>query len=159
VLCVWTRGSVGRKLVSLPQCLCSSHRPHRCRRLCMCLWNAKQLFAHATRLFGFKVHAQCCWLCDAGMGWLRNAGMGFTWRLGERSRQVVLLGLFNGQGLGEEYEQRIRHLVATTTTASREGSGTVSAVSAGSSVDADVQVQVRVTPGVEYIKVRGKSPA
>ena len=100
---------------------------------------AFELFAHVTRLLGFK---------------------------------VVLLGLFNGQGLGPAYEAATRHLVVTSTglvgasplaqapprdhsaggadpcaTSSRapDASGTPAASDC-------VQVHVRVTPGSEYVK-------
>ena len=91
---------------------------------------AFELFAHATRFLGFR---------------------------------VVLLGLFNGQGLGSAYEQALRSQVVTATGLQRRGDGASSSAGAGGAPEADattallssssVQVQLRVTPGVEYAKV------
>ena len=88
--------------------------------------------------------------------------------------QVVLLGRYNGQGLGEECERAIQSIVVTETGLKRSRHGrtgseedpTVAAAAAPTTsrasaavatpvaVDAsDVQVQVRVTPGEEYVKV------
>lgn len=85
--------------------------------------------------------------------------------------KVVLLGLFNGQGLGAAYEQALRTQVVTdaglkrqadgTTFTASGGSGASSAATSGTSEASGalqasaspVQVQLRVTPGHEYCKV------
>ena len=105
---------------------------------------AVEIFAHATKFLGLK---------------------------------VVLLGLYNGQGLGAAYEAALRQQVvvtgaglqaapgqATEATMTTEGGGgtttdpaSSAAAVAGSAPSADqvtgVQVQLRVTPGQEYIKL------
>eukprot|EP00753_Platysulcus_tardus_P022735 PLAT9950.1.p1 GENE.PLAT9950.1~~PLAT9950.1.p1 ORF type:complete len:546 (-),score=191.68 PLAT9950.1:139-1776(-) len=84
-----------------------------------------ELFAHATRFFGFK---------------------------------VVLLGLFNGQGLGDDYEHVIRKRVVTSegVVVDEGGDGEAAlttAASADSKLRCDVEVLLRITPGEEYIKL------
>lgn len=85
-----------------------------------------ELFAHATQIMGFK---------------------------------VVLLGLFNGQSLGADYERVIKSRVVTedgvTTEEGVEGAGgAAKRVAEGVKRGAPaVQLQVRVSPGQEYIKV------
>lgn len=83
-----------------------------------------ELFAHVTRMFGFK---------------------------------VVLLGRFNGQGLGQDYERVIKQReVSTAGVAALHGTGPADGEAAASSDAApklDVEVLVRSTPGVEYVKL------
>jgi hypothetical protein len=87
-----------------------------------------EIFAHATHFMGFK---------------------------------VILLGLFNGQGLGDAYETAVKTTLITTDGVQRTMHPASLVPSAAlahaspSSLDSSgpVQVQVRVTPGVEYIKV------
>lgn len=69
--------------------------------------------------------------------------------------KAVLLGAFNGQGLGPEYERALRTQVITEDGLVRgsAGSSHTSILSSGSGASAVVQVQVRVTPGREYAKI------
>lgn len=87
------------------------------------------LFTHITRFFGFK---------------------------------VVMLGRYNGQGLDEQTEKVTKQMVVTSEGLERNQwfSGDQYSSSSGSaSTDAEVEFWLRVTPGVEYIKLvvlRGK---
>lgn len=86
--------------------------------------------------------------------------------------QVVLLGRFNGQGLGKSLQDFVTHLVINYDDNVRlqgrgvaEGSGEGSSIplkrrheatklkSGNSKISEDVQVLVRTSPGAEYIKV------
>lgn len=64
--------------------------------------------------------------------------------------KVVLLGLFNGQGLGAGYEAAVKAALTGTV---REGGSSSSSSSSGRAGAGDVCLQVRVTPGAEYIKL------
>lgn len=149
------------------------HAAHRCGIACT---HVTQLFAHATNLLGYKVRGCVgCWLLAPAFHDVSTSC---------DSLQVVLLGRYNGQGLGEDYERAIQGVVVTETglKRSRPSNGTASSAtdappaaspgdttvpmasaaastpapaSAWASTDGGsaVQVQVRVTPGEEYIKV------
>ena len=75
--------------------------------------------------------------------------------------KVVLLGLFNGQGLGKAYEEAIRtqlvtefgSAMATSITQSHLQVNDASSPCDGGERHSEVEIQVRVTPGVEYVKI------
>ena len=74
--------------------------------------------------------------------------------------KVILLGLFNGQGLGMEYEAAIQKTTAdqeglqSAPGTTMEGESTEAEAPTGTArFSTSVQVLYRVTPGVEYVKL------
>jgi pyridine nucleotide-disulfide oxidoreductase domain-containing protein 1 len=68
--------------------------------------------------------------------------------------KVILLGLYNGQGLGSAYEHALRsQLVATSTGLERIDQAQKEKAAQLIGESASVQVQLRITPGKEYIKI------
>lgn len=66
--------------------------------------------------------------------------------------KVVLLGLFNGQGLGVAYETALKTIVSKADGSVSSPSASVAGSALAAAVSGSVEVQFRVTPGVEYIK-------
>ena len=85
---------------------------------------AFEMFAHVTRCLGYK---------------------------------VVLLGLFNGQGLGAAYEAALQRRVVVRDAVAGAVDGARARDTApdpsSSPSGSDIEVQLRVTPGAEYVKV------
>jgi hypothetical protein len=127
------------------------------------LWFQMRLWSQA-RLMGSYAGRCMAGTRDA----LEKEGGGFGFELFAHmftflGHKVVLLGAFNGQGLGEAYEKALRRQIVRTESACEVcadadddaelqgggGRGGGGGLGDGSSV----QVQLRVTPGHEYIKI------
>lgn len=71
--------------------------------------------------------------------------------------KVVLLGAYNGQGLGRAYEEALRSGMAALSAKASAGAPASTpppdAAAGAALLSCDVEVQLRITPGVEYAKV------
>lgn len=67
--------------------------------------------------------------------------------------KVVLLGLFNGQGLGPAYEAALQRRVVVRDAVSGRVDGARASESDTRPEGGDLEVQLRVSPGAEYVKV------
>lgn len=68
--------------------------------------------------------------------------------------KVILLGLYNGQGLGSAYENALRSQLVVTSSGLERIDQTLKEKAAKLIAESSsVQVQLRVTPGKEYIKI------
>jgi len=68
--------------------------------------------------------------------------------------KVILLGLYNGQGLGSAYEHALRSQLVVTSSGLERIDKTLKEKAAKLIAESSsIQVQLRVTPGKEYIKI------
>lgn len=109
---------------------------------------------------------------------LELEGGGFTFELFAHmfrfcGLKVVLLGAYNGQGLGEAYERALREQLVRVQAGATDGGATAGASAAAAAVTTStslaggtapggtdlvrgtgpVSVQLRITPGAEYVKI------